>query len=83
MSKTGFSASLFLANEAETTAFGTSLAPLLQAGDTILLEGPIGAGKTHLARAIIQASLGMCLLEEDGSINLLDRGCIPYSTILI
>lgn len=58
MSTPGFSASLFLANEADTTSFGASLAPLLRPGDTLLLEGPIGAGKTHMARALIQASLG-------------------------
>ena len=52
-----FSASLILANETETSRLGASLAELLVAGDTLLLEGPIGAGKTHLARAIIQARL--------------------------
>ncbi len=34
------------------------MAPLLKRGDTLLLEGPIGAGKTHFARALIQAQLG-------------------------
>ena len=32
-------------------ALGERLAALLQAGDTLLLHGPIGAGKSHLARA--------------------------------
>lgn len=36
---------------------GTALSNILQPGDTILLEGPIGAGKSHLARAIIQTRL--------------------------
>lgn len=36
------------------THFGQTLAPLPQAGDVLLLEGPIGAGKTHFARAVIQ-----------------------------
>ncbi|MEM9199132.1 MAG: tRNA (adenosine(37)-N6)-threonylcarbamoyltransferase complex ATPase subunit type 1 TsaE [Pseudomonadota bacterium] len=40
-----------------TAGFGAALAPLLGAGDTVLLEGPLGAGKTALARAIIQARL--------------------------
>ncbi len=53
----GFSASLFLSNETETSRLGASLAELLRPGDTLLLDGPIGAGKTHLARAIIQALL--------------------------
>lgn len=49
---------LFLANEDATTALGERLAGLLRAGDTVLLEGPIGAGKSHLARALIRARLG-------------------------
>lgn len=45
--------------DAEATArLGHQLAPLLHPGDVLLLEGPIGAGKTHFARALIQARLG-------------------------
>ena len=50
--------SLFLHDDAATTRLGAALAGLLQAGDTLLLHGPIGAGKTHLARALIQARVG-------------------------
>ena len=32
--------------------FGEKLAPLLQIGDLIILEGPLGAGKTRLAQSI-------------------------------
>ena len=49
---------LFLADEDATAALGERLAELLRAGDTVLLEGPIGAGKSHLARALIRARLG-------------------------
>ena len=49
---------LHLATEDDTTRLGQTLAPLLAAGDTVLLSGPIGAGKTHLVRALIQARLG-------------------------
>jgi tRNA threonylcarbamoyladenosine biosynthesis protein TsaE len=41
-----------------TAALGARLASVAQAGDCLLLEGPIGAGKSHLARAFIQARLG-------------------------
>lgn len=41
-----------------TDALAARLAPDLRAGDTILLDGPIGAGKTHFARALIHARLG-------------------------
>lgn len=49
---------LELPTEADTRALGVRLAGLLRAGDSVLLHGPIGAGKSHLARALIQARLG-------------------------
>ena len=59
------SASAFLPGDVDTARLGARLAPLLQAGDTLLLEGPIGAGKTCLARAIIQARLAAVDRVED------------------
>lgn len=52
------SVTFFLPDDVATTALGALLATLLRAGDTVLLSGGIGAGKTHLARAFIQAKLG-------------------------
>ena len=51
-------ASIFLASEEDTARLGAWLALHLQPGDCVLLEGPIGAGKSHLARAFIRARLG-------------------------
>lgn len=42
----------------ETTALGYTLAKALSPGDVVYLKGPLGAGKSHLSRAIIQAFLG-------------------------
>lgn len=48
-----------------TANFAAALAPKLTAGDTILLQGGLGAGKTHFARSLIQARLSAVGLSED------------------
>ena len=49
------SASAFLKDEAASDRLGSHVAAMLVPGDTILLDGEIGAGKSHLVRATIQA----------------------------
>ncbi len=44
-----------LEDEAATRALGSGIAAVLGAGDAVLLSGPLGAGKTVLARAILKA----------------------------
>ena len=44
-----------LRTEADTRAFGATLAPILHAGLVIYLRGELGAGKTTLARGILNA----------------------------
>ena len=41
-----------------TAALGRDIAARLRPGDAVLLEGPLGAGKSALARAILRALLG-------------------------
>jgi tRNA threonylcarbamoyladenosine biosynthesis protein TsaE len=41
---------------AATEALAAALARLIRPGDAILLEGPLGAGKTELARAFLRAA---------------------------
>lgn len=48
---------------AATEALAARLAALLRQGDTILLEGPLGAGKSALARALLRALTGDPALE--------------------
>ncbi len=47
--------SLTLHGEAATQALAARLAAALRPGDTVLLDGPVGAGKSAFARAAIQA----------------------------
>ena len=44
-------------DEGLTAALGRGLAAVAQPGQVYLLEGPLGAGKTHFARAFIRARL--------------------------
>lgn len=48
---------LDLSDDAETAALARRLGQQLRPGDSILLAGEIGAGKTHFARALIQSLL--------------------------
>jgi len=50
-------ATITLPSPQDTTALAVALAPNLRAGDVLLLDGPLGAGKTHFARALIQTLL--------------------------
>jgi tRNA threonylcarbamoyladenosine biosynthesis protein TsaE len=47
-----------LADETATDRFAAAMAATLQRGDTLLLQGPIGAGKSAFARGVIRARLG-------------------------
>lgn len=46
-----------LASPAQTAELAVRLGSILRPGDVLLLDGPIGAGKTHFARSLIQSML--------------------------
>lgn len=54
---------LILPDLAATEALGARLAASLRPGSAVLLNGPLGAGKSALARALIRAATGDPLLD--------------------
>ncbi|MEL7344779.1 MAG: tRNA (adenosine(37)-N6)-threonylcarbamoyltransferase complex ATPase subunit type 1 TsaE [Pseudomonadota bacterium] len=48
----------------DTKTLGRDLSGALRAGDTVCLDGPIGAGKTELARAVLHA-----MMAKDGTME--------------
>ncbi len=56
--------SVKLENEVATSSLAKRISKHLQKGDCLLLSGPIGAGKSHFARSIIQS-----IMAKDGEIE--------------
>ncbi|WP_171132713.1 MULTISPECIES: tRNA (adenosine(37)-N6)-threonylcarbamoyltransferase complex ATPase subunit type 1 TsaE [unclassified Ruegeria] len=46
---------ILLNSPEDTSDLALQIGQFLKPGDTLLLEGPIGSGKTHFARALIQS----------------------------
>ena len=66
-------------NAAETRELGTRLAEKLKAGDVILLEGELGAGKSEFARGVARG-LGVTETVTSPSftiLNVYESGRIP------
>lgn len=53
---------MILPDEGSSRAFGAALAELIRPGDVVTLSGPLGAGKTSIARGLIAA------LGHDGEV---------------
>lgn len=57
-------------NEGATQACGEALAPLLAAGDVVVLSGDLGAGKTQLTKGLA-VGLGVAELVTSPTFNIL------------
>jgi tRNA threonylcarbamoyladenosine biosynthesis protein TsaE len=67
---------MILKSEAETAAVGAALARGARAGDVITLSGPLGVGKTALARGLIEA------LGHEGDVPSPSFAIVqPYETL--
>ncbi len=63
MSATETALRLALPDLRATEALGGRIAAAMRPGDAILLDGPLGAGKSALARALLRAAAGDPALE--------------------
>ncbi len=61
----GFSLSFSSQSPDQTAALAARLGASLHPGDVLLLDGPVGAGKSHFCRALIQSRLAALNLHED------------------
>ena len=73
---------LAFATRDATLAFARRLAGVLRAGDTVLLEGDLGAGKSELARAMIQALAGAGIEVPSPTYTLVQHYDAPAGDIL-
>lgn len=73
--------SLTLSTPDATHDLGRSLARLLAIGDLVLLSGDLGAGKTHLARAVVQAFAGPEQDVPSPTFTLVQRYETPSLTV--
>lgn len=64
---------MMLADETATRQAGARLAKLLRAGDVVLLDGPLGAGKTTLVRFLVAALGGDPAQVASPTFTLLHR----------
>ncbi len=73
---------LTLENLAATEALAGRLAALARPGDALLLEGPLGAGKSALARAFLRAATGNPALEvASPTFTLVQSYDLPSGTL--
>lgn len=79
--KRPISLALSLADLAATDRLGAGLARRLRPGDIVALEGPLGVGKTRLARAILAGLLGAEIEVPSPTFTLLQTYDTPLGPL--
>ncbi len=74
-------AEFLLSDEEMARRFGAALGAALQPGMTVLLEGPVGAGKSHIARAAIRALAGAATEVPSPSFTLVQTYDSPRGEV--
>jgi tRNA threonylcarbamoyl adenosine modification protein YjeE len=74
-------AEILLPDLAAARAFGARLAGLLRPGDVVALSGPLGSGKSEIARAVIRARAGVEIEVPSPSFTLVQDYPLPGLTI--
>jgi tRNA threonylcarbamoyl adenosine modification protein YjeE len=74
-------AKILLSDLGAAHAFAGRLAGLLRPGDVVGLSGPLGAGKTEIARAAIRARAGAAIEVPSPSFTLVQDYPLPGLTI--
>jgi tRNA threonylcarbamoyladenosine biosynthesis protein TsaE len=75
-----FSLEISIPSPGETAVLGARIAALLSPGDAVALEGDLGAGKTTLARAILEA-LGFGETVPSPTFTLVQRYETPHLAV--
>ncbi|MCX8506339.1 MAG: tRNA (adenosine(37)-N6)-threonylcarbamoyltransferase complex ATPase subunit type 1 TsaE [Alphaproteobacteria bacterium] len=69
-------------SEAETAECAKRLADQLRAQDILLLQGDLGAGKTHFARAVIRHLMGSDITVPSPTFSLVQTYQLPNNITL-
>jgi tRNA threonylcarbamoyladenosine biosynthesis protein TsaE len=70
-----------LSDEEMARRFGAALGLALRPGMTVLLDGPVGAGKSHIARAAIRALAGEATEVPSPSFTLVQTYDTPQGEV--
>lgn len=73
--------SLILKTEADTAHLAAQFAAILRTGDTLLLEGEIGAGKSAFARALIRHMAGAEIDVPSPTFTLVQTYDLPQAEV--